>query len=192
MARTHPRPLPGRGKPPFGPVLVLDGWERMSVGACRALGRQRFEVGVAGADRAREFTAASRYARWFDLLPDRRGPAEPYEHALADVVRRRGYVAIVSSHDATLARLASIDLPVPTLSPLDAAWHAVQDKVGLAAIAREVGVGYPSTLAIDRPIEAADAVATLGPPVYVKSRHSAVARPDRVAFDRGATRAQTG
>ena len=191
MRLSEPRPASGGEAAPFGPVLVLDGWERMSLGAVRALGRRGVAVGTAGARRYDELTATSRYARWFDSLPAATGPAEPYERALAELVERRGYVAIVSCHDATLARLASIRLPVPTLARLDAAWHAVQDKLGLARIAREIGVGYPPTEPVESPADAAAALARRGGPVYVKSRTSAVAGPARVGFERGAARADT-
>lgn len=191
MRLAEPRPAEGDDPPPFGPVLVLDGWERMAVGACRALGRRGVSVGAAGLDRESEFTASSRYVRWFDRLPDPAGPADPYERTLTELVARRGYAAIVSCHDATLARLASIRLPAPTLARLDGAWHAVQDKVDLAAVAADVGVGYPATQPVDTPADAAAALERLGAPVYIKSRQSAVARPDGVGFQRGAVRATT-
>src|SRR5687767_1202292 len=103
---------------PFGPVLVLDGHERMSLGAVRALGRQGFDVGVAGHRGKRDIAGRSRYARRYDPLPDPAGPAEPFESGLRRLVAEQGYVAIVPSHDVTLARLASIDLPAPTPSRL--------------------------------------------------------------------------
>jgi predicted ATP-grasp superfamily ATP-dependent carboligase len=191
MRLTEPRLAAGEAPASFGPVLVLDGWERMALGAVRGLGRRGAQVGMAGLDPSSEFTSASRYVRWKDPLPDPAGPGEPYERALGELVARRGYRVVVSCHDATLARLASIRMPVPTLARLDAPWHAVQDKIELAAIAEEVGVGYPRTEAVDTPEEAGDAFDRLGAPVYLKSRQSALAGPDAVSFQRGAVRAAT-
>ena len=164
---------------------MLDGRERMSLGACRALARQGFDVGVAGHDRERDLAARSRYARRFDPLPDPSGPAEPYESALRALVESRGYVAIVPSHDATLARLASIDCPVPTLSRLDAAWHKLQDKVELAALCEQVDASYPETVELTDQDAVGPALERLGLPAFLKSTRSAVATPERVVFARG-------
>ncbi len=167
---------------------MLDGRERMSLAACRALARQGFEVGVAGHERERDLAARSRYARRFDPLPDPSGPAEPYESALRALVERQGYVAIVPSHDVTLARLASIDCPVPTLSPLGPAWHELQDKVRLASLCERADLAYPATVELADADAIASALERVGTPAYVKSARSAVATADRVGFTRGARR----
>lgn len=170
---------------PFGPILVLDGHERMSLGVCRTLGRHGFDIGVAGHQPDADLARRSRYARRYDTLPDRQGPAAPYEEALRELVARDGYAAIVPTHDVTLARLASIDLPAPTPSRLDEAWHRLQDKVELAAVCAEVGATYPETLALPDEASVAPALEQLGLPAFVKSIRSALATPERVAFARG-------
>ena len=175
----------------IGPVLVVDAWERMALAACRALGRAGVEVGIGGHEPASDYVAASRYARRYHRLPDPSGPAAPYEAALRDVIRGHGYVAVVSCHDATLARLASIDLGAATISRLNEAWHLVQDKVALADICARLGLAYPLTERIDAKSDVARALARLGAPVFVKSAQSALARPEHVPFQRGAIRAAT-
>lgn len=174
-----------------GPVLVVDAWERMALAACRALGRVGVEVGVAGHDRRADIVASSRYAERYDSLLDPQGPAAPYQAALHALVRQRGYVAIISCHDASLARLASIELPVPTLSVLDGAWHRLQDKARLAEVCGPAGIGYPLTERIETAAQGRTALQRLGIPAFVKGATSAHATPDRVAFARGATYART-
>jgi predicted ATP-grasp superfamily ATP-dependent carboligase len=172
-------------------VLVLDGWEPMALGACRGVGHAGHHVGVAGLDRRREMVAHSRFVRRYDTLPDPWGPAAPYEAALRDLIERERYDAVVSVHDQTLARLASIDLPIPTTARLDDAWKLVQDKRALAEVSERVGIPYPRTEAVSTTEEVEAAVERLGLPVFVKSAVSALALPDRVEFARGAKLART-
>jgi predicted ATP-grasp superfamily ATP-dependent carboligase len=174
----------------IGPVLVLDGWERMALGAVRALGRAGIEVGVAGHYPAEDYFGRSRYATRYHRLPDPSGPAAPWERGLRQLVATWGYVAIVSCHDSTLARMAAMDLPAPGLSVLDEGWHLVQDKLALADMCARLGIAYPPTERIDSLDEVGPVVERLGLPLYVKSAQSALARPDRVPFQRGAVRAE--
>jgi predicted ATP-grasp superfamily ATP-dependent carboligase len=176
---------------PLGRVLVLDGWERMALAVCRAIGRLGYSVGMAGTDPRRDIASRSRYVRRYDVLPDPWGPAAPYEMALHELIEREGYVAVVSVHDSTLARLASIDLPVPTLSHLDHAWAMLQDKVRLGEVCERAGLAYPQTEPVQSPGDVGEAVDRLGLPLFIKSSVSAKAYPDRVAFARGAVLART-
>ena len=176
----------------LGPVLVLDAWERMAIGVSRSLGLRGIEVGVGGCDPETDYAACSRYTSRYHLLPDPRGPAEPYERALHGVVREHGYVAIVATHDATLARLASIELPAPGLTVLDDAWFRVQDKVALGDICARLGIAYPDTELVDGGTDVARLFERLGgAPVFVKSARTAFATPEAVTFQRGAERAET-
>ena len=143
---------------------------------------------MAGPRGKRDVAARSRYVRRYDPLPDPAGPAEPFESALRTLVERQGYVAIVPSHDVTLARLASIDCPVPTLSRLDTAWHELQDKVHLASLCERTDVSYPATVELADEDAIESALERVGTPAYVKSARSAVATADRVGFTRGARR----
>ena len=132
--------------------------------------------------------AGSRYVRWVDLLPPPAGPAGPFEAALAQLVRRRGYVAVVATSDLTLARLSGITLPVPVFPDVGAPYRALTDKIALAHLAGEAGVAYPATLPVPDDAAASDAARDLGLPAFVKSVSSGEAGPD-VAFEaRGATR----
>jgi biotin carboxylase len=175
----------------LGRVLVLDGWERMALAVCRALGRLGHTVGVAGTDVRRDLAAHSRWARRHDVLPDPWGPAVPYEAALHDLIERENYAAVVAVHDSTLARLASIELPVPTLARLDDAWKILQDKLALKEVCARAGVAYPATESLGAIGELDEALGRLSLPVFIKSSVSALATPDRVAFARGATFAAT-
>ncbi len=170
--------------PPLGRVLVLDGWVRSALAVCRALGRLGCSVGVAGTDPRHNIAARSRYVSRHDTLPDPWGAAAPYEAALHELVEREGYAVVVAVHDGTLARLASIDLPIPTLSRLDDAWRILQDKGSLGEVCERAGVAYPRTERVESPEELAAAVERLGLPAFVKSSVSALARPDRVVFER--------
>lgn len=175
----------------MGPVLALDAWERMAVAVCRGLGRHGIEVGVAGHDPSTDYAAHSRHVARYHRVPDRTAAAAPYEEALHGIVEKHGYVAIVSCHDATLARLASIDLPAPTLSVLDTAWHTVQDKAALGELCERIGVAYPTTERIENVDDLPGIFERLGAPVFVKSAQSAVAFSDLVPFQRGAVFAET-
>jgi predicted dehydrogenase len=181
LARAHAAsPLP------FGPVLVLDPWERMSLAACRALGHRGHRVGIAG-HRASDLAAASRFAARYDRLPDPAGPAAPYEYALSQLVAEQGYAAIISTHDATIARLATIGSPAPTLGRLDAGWRQLVDKHALASVTVAAGVRYPHSVPVTGPDDVPAAIERTGLPAFVKSGSSAWATADRVAFQRGAS-----
>jgi predicted ATP-grasp superfamily ATP-dependent carboligase len=172
-------------------VLVLDAWERMALAACRALGRVGVDVGVGGHDPAGDYAAVSRNVRRYHVMPDPSGPDAPFASALAGLIETHGYVAVVSCHDATLARLASIEVGAATLSRLDDAWHLVQDKVALADLCARLGLAYPGTERIATEADIPEALGRLGSPVFVKSAQSALARPDHVPFQRGAVRASS-
>lgn len=183
--------LRGPGPSPLDRVLVLDAWERMALAVCRALGHAGHRVGVAGTGPRGDIAARSRYVRRYHQLPDPWAPAAPYEAALGELVEREGYTAVVSVHDATLARLASIDVPVPGLAVQDEGWHLVQDKVGLAEVCAGIDVPYPRARSVpDRPA-LAPVLDDVGLPAFVKSGRSAVASAERVAFGRGAFFVQT-
>ena len=166
-----------------GPILVLDPVARHAVAAVRGLGRAGWDVVVAGYKRPADALAAkSRYASGaYERLPDPHGEAAPYEEALAEVVRRRGCQAVVAVSDSTIARLRQIDVPVPTVPPMNAGLDRVIDKLGLGAIAAGADVDYPSTWSPGLP-----APASAGWPRIVKPRRTSMAGPGRVVGRTGA------
>lgn len=160
-------------------VLILDPWWRSSLAACRALGRRAaFEVGVAGTvpgKLAAGPTAISRYATRYDLLPDPAGPADEFGEALRQLIAKRGYDVVIATSDSTLARLATVSLPVPTFPNVGPAFSVLADKAGLADLCATVAVAYPRTISPQTAGEIRTAVGELGLPVIVKSSRSAEA-----------------
>lgn len=171
-------------------MLVLDPWMRASLAAVRALGRApEFSVGVAGADLGRLEAGPAASSRWvecYDVLPDPNGPQERFQDALVDLVRRRGYDVVMSTSDATLARLSRLQLPVPTFPDLGHAYQALTDKSGLAKVCAQAGVPYPQTRRPRDRDEAALLVSELGLPVVVKAESTARAGAGDVRMARGA------
>ena len=176
MHPSDPGLLKRRG--PYS-VLVLDPWSRSSLAACRALGRREaFKVGVAGSGThgmAAGPAAISRYASWYDRLPDHNGPADEFASAMERLIAKRGYDVVISTTDSTLARLATVSLSVPTFPNVGRAFSVLADKAGLADLCATVGVPYPRTFSPRTDDEVRTAVDELGPPVVVKSSRSAEA-----------------
>jgi ATP-grasp domain len=177
-------------KIPSYSVLLLDPWVRASLAACRALGRTAdFEVGVGGYDSRRLAAgpaASSRYATRFHVLPEPRGPGGAFEEALARLVANYGYDVVLATDDITLARLASVDVPVPTFPDVGKAFQSLTDKAALADVCAQIGVAYPETRAPSNEPQTALAANELKLPVVVKSSRSAEAGPDAVRGAKGA------
>jgi predicted ATP-grasp superfamily ATP-dependent carboligase len=128
----------------------------------------------------------SRHTDAYVRIPDPFGPAAPVEVALDRLIRRHAIRAIVPCYDATVARLRSLSLGLPTVPVLDAALDRVTDKVALAETCRLAGARYPETWpAADAPDPAAAG------PLVVKPRQTAIATPHRVITRTGASVATT-
>jgi len=168
---------------------VLDPWFSSSLAACRALGRAGYDVGVAGYRSGRLAVgpaASSRHALRYHVLPDPTGPADTFEVALTRLLSKRSYDVILATDDSTLARLATVAIPVPTFPDVGAAYQALTDKIGLAKISAAAGVAYPETCAPADDGQARRAVDQLKLPVVVKSSRSAEAGKHSVRGARGA------
>ena len=168
-------------------ALVLDPDSHVSLAACRALGRAGV-VAEVGGDRFAGIAERSRYVRATHALPDARGPAAPYAEALRSLIDTRRIDVVVTTDDATIARLDSIDLPVASVPGLGAARRSLVDKAaGLAELCASCGVAYPETWTVlPAKSDGRDLVAAALPAV-VKARTSATATADGVACARGAT-----
>ena len=170
-------------------VLVLDPWFSSSLAACRALGRAGYDVGVAGYRTGRLAVgpaASSRYAIRYHVLPDPTGPADAFEAALTRLLSTRRYDVILATDDSTLARLATVAVPVPTFPDVGPAFRSLTDKITLVEICAAAGVAYPDTCAPADDGQARRAVDQLKLPVVVKSSRSAEADELAVRGARGA------
>ena len=106
-------------------------------------------------------------------LPDARGPAAPYAEALRSLIDTRRIDVVITTDDATIARLDSIDLPVASVPGLGAARRSLVDKAaGLAELCASCGVAYPETWTVPAKSDGRDLVAAALPAV-VKARTSA-------------------
>ena len=130
--------------------------------------------------------AHSRYVSRYHRLPDPSGDGRAFGHALAEVVERWGYQAIVASDDPTLARLDWLRPPVPTVPAPGPGFLAVTDKLVLAELAAAAAVHYPATYVADSRGALRSALAETGLPAVVKASRSATALPDRVLYSKGA------
>ena len=164
-------------------VLVLDASVRQALAACRALGGAGHEVGTAGwTDTA--LAGRSRHSARYHRLPSPGGPAAPFADALADAVEAHRYEAIVAVDDRTLARLDTVEVPVPSVPTLGAPFRLLTEKQALAELARRAGVDYPATCTVD---EFLSEGGTRFPfPVVVKSARSGVATLEYAELASGA------
>ena len=132
--------------------------------------------------------AGSRYVTFRDVLPDPAGPAAGFEAALARLVARRRYEAVVATSDLTLARLATISVPVPTVPDVRAPYIALTDKLRLEELSCGAGVAYPPTRLLADDDTVSSVVSDLGLPLYVKSIRSGEASGEVAVEARGAQR----
>ena len=167
---------------------MLDPDSHVSLAACRALGAAPGVVAEVGGDRFAGIAERSRHVRATHALPDARGPAAPYAEALRSLIDARRIDVVVTTDDATIARLDSIDLPVASVPGL----RSGQALAGRQGRPDSRSCVRPATLPIRRPgrvpakSDGGELVAAALPAV-VKARTSARATADAVACARGAT-----
>ncbi len=170
-------------------ALILDPWERPSLAACRALGRaDGYVLDVAGYDRRRLAgpAAVSRFVRRFHRIPDPAGPRAAFDDALRGLVAREGYDVLVATSDLTLARLSTLELPLPSFPDTGPAFCRLVDKVALEGLSRSAGVAYPTTRMIG-PEDDVESIAAANPlPLIIKSARSASADEGGAAAAKGA------
>jgi phosphoribosylaminoimidazole carboxylase (NCAIR synthetase) len=118
------------------------------------------------------------------------GPAAPFQRDLEQLLSRHRYDVILATADLTLARLASVDVPVVTSPSLGRGWDALNDKLALADVAARSGVEYPATASAETDAGIDGAAAAFGLPVVVKAMRSAEADAEGVRLARGATPAR--
>jgi predicted ATP-grasp superfamily ATP-dependent carboligase len=170
----------------MGPrVLLLDASLRQSLAACRALGRARYDVGLADHRNTGSITH-SRFAARFHRLPDPHGPEADFKAALTKVVNEYRYAVLIATDDATLARLAHSGSPIPSFPSTGAAFKQLTDKVGLAEICARADVSYPETFKATSPSEAERLASELDYPLVVKGARSAEATTEAVRELKGA------
>jgi predicted ATP-grasp superfamily ATP-dependent carboligase len=168
-------------------ILVLDASARQTLAACRALGRAGLEVATAGSVPG-ELAGRSRYSSRYHVLPDPAGDAASFGNALRALLESHSYEAVVATDDATIARLHTVDSPVPTVPAGGEGFERLVDKVGLSALCAEVGLAYPRTYPIPHSDgNVREALAQLGSPLVVKASRSALATPAAVRHHAGAT-----
>jgi hypothetical protein len=164
-------------------VLVLDASVRQALAACRALGRGGHEVGTAGWS-AGAVASRSRHSARYHRLPSPGGAAAPFEDALAAVVAAHRYEAIVAVDDRTLARLDTVDVPVPSVPMPGRPFRLLTEKLELGALARRAGVDYPATCTLDEFL--AHGARRFPFPLVVKSARSGVATAEYAELASGA------
>jgi len=172
-------------------VLVLDASARQALAAVRALGRAGLDVGAAGYEERNDLARDSRRASRSHRLPDPGSSGDAFHAALDALLERHGYGVVVATDDATIARLRERPPGVPCVPDVLANLDPLGDKVELAALARDVGVAYPETVAVDPTRSPVDLVQALGLPVVVKASTSARLVNGHVLAHAGAVLART-
>jgi predicted ATP-grasp superfamily ATP-dependent carboligase len=166
-------------------VLVLDAHTRQGLAVCRGLGRLGHEVGAAAYGCA-PIAFFSRYVTRTHLLPDPSGDGAAFGAALVEALESCGYDAIVSCDDPTLARLAWLDLDIPSVPPGGRPFALLTDKIALSDVAAAGGVAYPPTFLASAPGDLETALQSTGLPAVVKADRSATALPGEVLYSKGA------
>jgi hypothetical protein len=167
-------------------ILVLDARSPIALAACESLAREGHELGVTCVNRL-ELAAVSRYAYRHHVLPSPEGPAEPYFAELLRTIDRFGYEVVFAVRDPAIARLAEIELPVPSCPPSGGVVLPLINKLDLRDVCVSSGVAYPATFAPPEPDDDENALNAAGFPAFVKAWRSAWTTPDRVVHLTGAT-----
>jgi predicted ATP-grasp superfamily ATP-dependent carboligase len=138
------------------PALVADARFGSSVAGIRSLGAAGIEVVAVGADR---FAAGlrSRYAAHRAVVPAPDADPAGFARGVAAVGCRFGPLVAYCGTEPSVDALAvhadalgpGVRLPFPAGAPLE----RIRDKVAVAALAREVGMAMPATLAEGRAAE---------------------------------------
>lgn len=168
-------------------VLVLNAASPVALTVCRALSRNGHNVGVTCRKRL-ELATFSRHTARYHQLPPVDGPVEPHLGELLATVRRYAYEVVVAVSDPEVARLAEIELPVPSCPGAGSAVLPLIDKRDLDHVCRSCDVAYPLTIAPRNPDEDDRALMAAGFPAFVKARRSALPTSQRVVHLPGAQR----
>jgi hypothetical protein len=168
-------------------ILVLDASSPIALAACQSLARRGHDVGVTCVNRL-ELAAVSKHVARCHQLPPCDGPAEPYLSELLATIDRFGYEAVIAVRDPAIARLAEIELTVPSCPASGGSVLPLVNKLDLRDVCRSCGVAYPATFAPREPGEDESVLRAVGFPAFIKAWRSASPTPERVVHLTGAHR----
>jgi predicted ATP-grasp superfamily ATP-dependent carboligase len=162
------------GKPLKVDVLVLDAQFRQSLAALRALGRGNVRVGAVACRSDADWAPAfkSRHCELSAIVPDFEGDPIGYADAVLSLLDAFPARLILPSHDGSIqslrARRAEIErrtfLPLAPESALDIA----VSKTRTLALAAELGIAVPQSIAVHSENDTRAALNALGCPAVIK------------------------
>jgi predicted ATP-grasp superfamily ATP-dependent carboligase len=156
-------------------ILVTDGEERCALAACRGLSAAGYTVAVAACSRP----AGAHWSRACAerlLLPDPRESTRFFADALADLLVRGDYSAVIPGSDASLLAISEHRGRLERLTrlglPSREAVRQSMDKVLLLRAAAAAGLPAPPSRSCSNRSDAAVAAVELGYPVVLKPARS--------------------
>ncbi len=155
-------------------VLLLDGQYRQTLACMRVYAQQGLSVGVVACESDADLLTAAR-SRWCSLsaiVPDFQRDASGYVDAVLDLVHRTGTAMVLPAHDGSIEVLrgrreefaAMCALPLAQDSALDIALS----KERTLALAHDLGIEVPESVAVSDPEAAFEAVHKTGLPAVLK------------------------
>ena len=169
-------------------ALVLDGHARQALEAIRTLGRSGLRVTTAECSdlchvRLGVPGFASRWSQHEDILPSYYTDPTAYAQVLLDLVRANPTRVLIPCMDGSIAAIRPRrscfehhDVAIALAS--EAALDIANDKQRTLAVAAELGVPSPRTVAINRMEDTPSALEEIGYPAVIKPTHSWVSKTD--------------
>lgn len=176
-----------RSRVPFD-ALVLDGHARQALVTTRTLGRQGLRVATAECtdlcdSRFGVPTFASRWSLETNKLPSYHDDPTAYARAVVDLASAHPTRVVIPSMDGSVAALRSWrscfeQLGIGLALASEAALDAANDKKRTLALAAELGIPFPRTIAIECAEDTPAALAEVGYPAVIKPTQSWVSNAD--------------
>jgi predicted ATP-grasp superfamily ATP-dependent carboligase len=132
-------------------LLVTDGDERAALAVVRSLGKAGYTVHVGG-PRRRTLAAVSRLAHASFVTPDPLSSPDEFGETVISYAAAQGLRLVLPVTEASLLAVLAVrdrmpDVAVP-FPPVDV-FRSVNDKLALAATARDLGLAYPPQWVLD-------------------------------------------
>ncbi len=172
-------------------ALIIDASMRQALVATQSLGRLGLRVGTAESrevygSRSRVPAFASRWSAWSSDLPSYFGDPDVFAEAVLGLARERGSRVVIPSSDGAIAALrpwrACFEQHKIALAlASEPALAVANDKRCTLAVAAQLGISGPRTIAISGLGEARAALAEVGYPAVIKPTQSWVHHGDRAA-----------
>jgi predicted ATP-grasp superfamily ATP-dependent carboligase len=167
---------------PLVEVLLLDAQYRQALACMRSYGRADLRVGALACESEAYWAPAIR-SRWcaeHGILPDFADDESAYQVGLLNVVQEWAPSLVVPAHDGSIQAVRSIRDKIEQFAPLGLASEEALDvaisKARTLALAADLGIRVPRTVAVTQDDDVAAALSEVGLPAVVKPVESWVVR----------------